>query len=93
MSAEEAETWSGRAKPGMPMFPGPTDVRAAFIKAKGIDWTASYIDPAIWISATRTIVTRTQIAYNRITEQGSFVCGAQRVTLRRGAPDGARWAA
>ena len=83
MSAEEADQWRNRAKPGMPLFPGPADVREAFIRSKGIDWTASYIDPANWLNASRAIVCRTHVAYDRITQQASGICANLRVTVRR----------
>jgi hypothetical protein len=86
MSEQDVDDWKGRAKPGMPLFPGPPDVREAFILSKGIDWTASYIDPALWLSASRMIVARTNIAYERIRDQGSFVCEKLKVSVRRPMP-------
>lgn len=83
MSAEEAEKWRGRNKPGMPLFPGPEDVREAFIRSKGIDWTASYIDPALWLQASRAIVCRSHVAYDRVTSQASGICANIRVQVRR----------
>lgn len=87
MSAEEVEKWSGRAKPGMPLFPGPSDVREAFIRSKGIDWTASYIDPAIWVNSNRMIVTQTRIAFERINQQASLICKSLGITVRDGSKD------
>lgn len=83
MSAEEADKWRNRAKPGMPLFPGPEDVREAFIRSKGIDWTASYIDPALWLQASRSIVARTNVAYDRIMSQTSGICGNLKVSVRK----------
>jgi len=83
VSAEEAEKWRVRAKPGMPIFPGPEDVREAFIRSKGIDWTASYIDPALWLSASRAIVARTHVAHDRIVSQASGICSNLNVNVRR----------
>lgn len=93
MSGEEVQKWSGKAKPGMPLFPGPSDVREAFIRSKGIDWTASYIDPAIWVNSNRMIVTASKIAYERITQQASHLCASLGVTIRQGSSDGMRMAA
>jgi hypothetical protein len=83
MSAEEAEKWRNRAKPGMPLFDGPSDIREAFILAKGIDWTASYIDPATWLQASRAIVCRTHVAFDRINQQASFLCERLGIHIRR----------
>jgi len=93
MSAEEAEKWRNRAKPGMPLFPGPQDVREAFIVAKGIDWTASYIDPATWLHASRALVCRTHIAQRRIIDQASGICERLRITVRPPVEQHARMAA
>lgn len=82
MSAEEVKKWSGRAKPGMPVPEVPDDVRDAFILGKGIDWTASYIDPAMWVPQSRAIVCRTHIAQRRIMDQASIICGQLSVTVR-----------
>jgi hypothetical protein len=82
MSAEDLQKWANRAKPGMPLFEGPSDVREAFIASHGIDWTASYIDPAVWIPHSRTIVTRTRIAAERIGQNASIMCGKMGVKVR-----------
>lgn len=82
MSAEEVKEWSGRNKPGMPLFPGPQMIREKFILYKGIDWTASYIDPSTWLSASQTVVAKTQIGYRRILEQGSGVCDLLHIKVR-----------
>lgn len=82
MSAEEADQWKNRAKPGMPLFPGPSDIREAFIRAKGIDWTASYIDPATWLNASRAIVCRTHVAHKEITARASGICASLNVNVR-----------
>ena len=82
MSAEDLEKWKSRAKPGMPLFDGPSDIRETFILAKGIDWTASYIDPAIWLNASRAIVCRTHIAQRRIIDQASGICDRLGITVR-----------
>jgi hypothetical protein len=86
MSELDLEKWKGRPKPGMPMFPGDEEVRNAFIRSKGIDWTASYIDPSHWVASNRMIVARTNTAYERIRDQGSFICEKLRVTVRRPMP-------
>lgn len=83
MSAEEALKWGNKAKPGMPLFEGPSEVREAFIVARGIDWTASYIDPAIWIGQSRAIVPRTDVAFDRIQQQASFICQKIGVVVRK----------
>lgn len=82
MSAEEAKQWKNRAKPGMPLFPGPEDIREAFLRSKGIDWTASYIDPALWHQASRAIVAKTHVAERRIRDQASGICEMLRVSVR-----------
>lgn len=84
MSIADAEKYRGKPKPGMPLFEGPDDVRDAFIRSKGIDWTASYIDPAAWIHATRTMVTATGQAFDNIQQQGSIICKGLNITLREG---------
>lgn len=86
MSEQELDEWKGRAKPGMPLFPGPGAVREAFILSKGIDWTASYIDPAFWVASNSMIVARTSVAYARIRDQASFVCSKLQVTVREPMP-------
>lgn len=82
MSAEEAQQWSGRAKPGMPLFDGPTEMRDALIRSHGIDWVASYIDPGTWIHTSRAFVPRTKIAHERISQNGSFMFQKLGMTLR-----------
>jgi hypothetical protein len=81
MSAEDVDQWAGRAKPGMPLFPGPAEIRETFIRSHGIDWTASYIDPAGWVGPSYTIVTRTHVAAERIRLQASRVCQSLGVTV------------
>lgn len=81
MSEDDVKEWAGRKKPGMPIFPGPADIREAFIQAKGIDWTASYIDPATWLQASRAIVARTYYAERTIKEQASIICANLRVKI------------
>jgi hypothetical protein len=92
MSELDLEKFKGRPKPGMPMFEGPEDVRNAFIKSKGIDWTASYFDPASWRPESRTLITATGVAFDRITQQGSGLCdmlklrvleGGERIQIRK----------
>jgi hypothetical protein len=84
MSDHDLEKWSGRAKPGMPVFDGPQDVRDAFIKAKGIDWTASYIDPATWIPPSRTLVSFTGYGFDQIMQGASKICAHLGITVREG---------
>lgn len=84
MSAEDLKDWDGKAKPGMPLFEGPTDVRNAFIEIMGIDWTASYIDPAIWIDATRSLITKTHVAFDRISRQAPKTINGLQIKLRDG---------
>lgn len=81
MSQQDVQNWSGKPKTGMPFFSGPQDVRDAFIEAKGIDWTASYIDSAEWIEQTRVIVPWTTTARARIRSQARNVCGILNVTV------------
>jgi hypothetical protein len=92
MSELDLEKWKGRPKPGMPMFPGDEEVRNAFIRSKGIDWTASYIDPASWRPESRTLITASGQAYDRIMQQGSILAkqlgvtvleGGERIQIRR----------
>lgn len=82
MSAEEAEKWRGKTKPGMHPPSVPDDVRDAFIRHKGIDWTSSYIDPATWLPASRAIVAKTHIAERRIRDQASGICDMLRVSIK-----------
>lgn len=84
MSELDLEKWAGRCKPGMPIFEGPEDVRNAFIRSKGIDWTASYIDPASWRPESRTIITATGVAYDRIMQHASIICGQLGVKVFEG---------
>lgn len=84
MSELDMEKWSGRAKPGIPLFEGDEEIRNAFIRSKGIDWTASYIDPATWIAPSRTLVTATGLAYDRIMQGGSVLCTNLGITVREG---------
>lgn len=84
MSAAEAEKWRNKPKPGMPLFEGPEDIREEFIKSKGIDWTASYIDPAAWIDSTKTLVTATGVAFDRIQQGASKLCAFLNITVREG---------
>lgn len=93
MSAEEVEKWKGRAKPGMPLFDGPAEIREAFIRSKGIDWTASYIDPATWLHASRAILARTHIAERRIRDQASGICDMLKVRVMPPPEQHARMAA
>ncbi len=93
MSAEEAEKWRGRTKPGMLAPSVPDDVRDAFIRHKGIDWTASYIDPATWLPASRAIVCRTHIAERRIRDQASGICDMLKVRIMPPPDQHARMAA
>lgn len=86
MSAEDLEKWRGRTKPGMPPPSVPADIREAFILGKGIDWTASYIDPAAWVSSSRAIICKTHVAYDRITSQASFICEKMGVNVRKPTP-------
>jgi hypothetical protein len=84
MSAEEVEKWGGRAKiPGV-IFEGPDDVRNAFIGSKGIDWTASYIDSATWIGSSRTLITATGVAFDRIMQGASKLREHLGITVREG---------
>lgn len=84
MSDQDLEKWKGRGKPGIEVFEGPEDIRNAFIKAKGIDWTASYIDPATWIPPTRTLVTFTGQAFDQITRHADKLCTHLEITVREG---------
>lgn len=86
MSEQDLEKWRGKSKPGMPIFEGPAEVRESFIGSHGIDWTASYIDPAIWIERTRTIVTRTRVAYQQINQTASKKCAAMSIRLSQPPP-------
>lgn len=82
MSAEEVQKWAGKPKPGMPLFEGPAEIREAFIGSHGIDWTASYIDPATWLPHSRTVVTRTRVAEERIRQNASIMCVKLGVNVR-----------
>jgi hypothetical protein len=84
MSELDLEKWKGRSKPGIPMFEGDEDVRNAFIRSKGIDWTASYIDPASWRPESRTLITATGQAYDRIMQQGSILANQLGITVLEG---------
>jgi hypothetical protein len=92
MSELDLEKWKGRSKPGIPMFGGDEEVRNAFIRSKGIGWTASYIDPASWRPESRTLITASGQAYDRIMQQGSILAkqlgvtvleGGERIQIRR----------
>lgn len=93
MSAEDVKNWSGRTKPGMPPPSTPNEIRDVFILAKGIDWTASYIDPANWLPASRALVCRTHIAQRRIIDQASGICDQLRISVRPPPEQHARMAA
>lgn len=82
MSAEDVKNWGNKPKPGMPLFPGPSEIREAFILAKGIDWTASYIDPAIWLNASRAVVCRTRYAATEIKRGASGICQRLGITVK-----------
>lgn len=84
MSEQDLQKWGGKAKPGMPPFEGPDEVRNAFIKAKGIDWTASYLDPATWIPQSRTLVSFTGQGFDEITRHASRLCAHLGITVREG---------
>jgi hypothetical protein len=93
MSEQDVQQWAGRNKPGMPLFHGPPEIREAFIRFKGIDWTASYIDPANWLPASKAIVARTHIAQRRIMEQASGICAMLKVRVMPPPEQHARMAA
>ena len=82
MSAEEVAKWSGRAKPGMPLFDGPQEVRDDFIRSHGVDWVASYLDSATWIPTSRAIVPYSTTAHARLEAQGSFMLRKLGISLR-----------
>lgn len=84
MSEQDLQKWAGRAKIPGTLFEGPQDVRDAFIKSKGIDWTASYIDPATWIPPSRTLVTFTGQAFDEITRHADKLTRHLGITVREG---------
>jgi hypothetical protein len=84
MSEQDLKKWQGRAKIPDAFFEGPEDIRNAFILSKGIDWTASYIDPAGWIAPTRTLVSYTGQGFDEIQRTGSGLCAKLGITVREG---------
>lgn len=63
--------WHNRAKPEMRLFPGPSDLREAFIDSHGIDWVSSYIDECLWDANSRTLLARHKFARDKIRESAS----------------------
>lgn len=62
-------------------FLGPKEVRAAFVGAKGEEWTCSYIDRCAWRDVpTRALITRTGVAAVQISD-------ALRALVRAKNPD------
>lgn len=73
--AAERQTWAG-----------PADIRAAFVRAKGEDWTASWIDRCAWQDVPeRTLIPATRIAAERIVKEAKSVLDDLELTIPRKA--------
>lgn len=81
MSADDVRQWSGKAKPKMDLWDGPKDVRDEFLDSMGIDFTASYLDPSVWIPQTRTIVPLTFVARDMLKQRCSQLCSRLGITV------------
>lgn len=81
MTQQDVEKWSGRSKPGMPLFNGPQDVRDAFLETMGFDFTGSYLDSAAWVPQTRVVIAWTTTARDRLKRGASWLCRQQGITI------------
>jgi hypothetical protein len=66
---QDPSKWRDRPLPGMPLFPGPQEIRWEFQNAFGVEWTASYIDPCKWNAALQTLLPRHRFAADKIMER------------------------
>jgi len=76
-SPREVEGPSGHSTLSAPSeFLGPKEVRAAFVSAKGEEWTRSYIDPCGWQDVpTRALIAPTSFSLSKIDEERRFLAG------------------
>jgi hypothetical protein len=64
-----------------PKFEIEQAVRAAFVTAKGEDWTRSYLDPCGWDAASRALNPRTATAGAKLVREGRSVLADLSVTV------------
>lgn len=73
--------WSGRSKPGMPVWTGPKEIRDEFLKRFGIDFVSSYLDTCEWIDASKQIIPPHAFGADKLLERSSGLIKALKLTV------------
>jgi uncharacterized protein YdaU (DUF1376 family) len=59
-------------------FPGPAELRAAVVKAKGNGWAISWLDPCDWDEAERLVIPANPVAAKRLRDEvGQLLASAE----------------